>query len=266
MNLGRAVQAAFDEGLLLAGGGHAMAAGLTIRPDAIPEFRAFLTERLAQESVGRRRCRRPGDRRPDHARRCGPRFVERSFQRMAPFGPGNPEPTFATAAVRVERPMAVKWRPCPLPAGRRSDRRQAACGGLAVRRHRPRAPPAGWRRRPARGGPAEARRLVRPRWRGAGDRGCRRSPPAWLSPRGGRRKPRRLDLRAGPEWRYRAPPATRALRLSVRTSDFHSGKRGSTPLGPATLSTVRHSRRPRPIGATAGSRHSPSFACEMFAR
>ena len=32
VNLGRAIQAAFDEGLLLAGGGHAMAAGLTAAP------------------------------------------------------------------------------------------------------------------------------------------------------------------------------------------------------------------------------------------
>ena len=34
-----------DEGLLLAGGGHAMAAGLTVRAAQIPELRAFLTER-----------------------------------------------------------------------------------------------------------------------------------------------------------------------------------------------------------------------------
>jgi hypothetical protein len=35
---------------------------------------------------------------------------------------------------------------------------------------------------------------------------------------------------------YKAPTA-RALRLSVRTSDFHSEKRGSTPLGRATVSS-----------------------------
>ena len=107
MNLGRAVQAAFDEGLLLAGGGHAMAAGLTIRPDAIPEFRAFLTERLAQESADASAA----DALEIDAL-ISPAGADRAlwsdFQRMAPFGPGNPEPTFATAAVRVERPMAVK--------------------------------------------------------------------------------------------------------------------------------------------------------------
>ncbi|MBN9318624.1 MAG: single-stranded-DNA-specific exonuclease RecJ [Caulobacterales bacterium] len=105
INLGRAVQAAFDEGLLMAGGGHAMAAGLTVRPSAIPELRAFLTERLAGESEA-----------------AGPEMVEidalvqpggcdralwTDFQRLAPFGPGNPEPLFALSDVRVERPMAM---------------------------------------------------------------------------------------------------------------------------------------------------------------
>ncbi len=107
VNLGRAVQAAFEEGLLLAGGGHAMAAGLSVRPDTIPELRAFLCERLAQESelataqdglevdalVTTRGC---------------DRALWQDFQRMAPFGPANVEPLFALADVRVERPMALR--------------------------------------------------------------------------------------------------------------------------------------------------------------
>ena len=36
------------------------------------------------------------------------RAVFESFQRMAPFGPGNPEPMFALGDVRVERPMALR--------------------------------------------------------------------------------------------------------------------------------------------------------------
>ena len=107
VNLGRAVQAAYDEGLLLAGGGHAMAAGLSVRPDAIPELRAFLCDRLAAETeiaaaqdgleidalVTTRGC---------------DRALWQDFQRMAPFGPGNVEPMFAAADVRVERPMALR--------------------------------------------------------------------------------------------------------------------------------------------------------------
>lgn len=107
VNLGRAVQAAFDEGLLLAGGGHAMAAGLTVRPDALPELRAFLNERLAAEAETA-----AADDALDIDALITTRGADRAllgdFQRLAPFGPGNPEPLFAAADVRVERPMALR--------------------------------------------------------------------------------------------------------------------------------------------------------------
>ncbi|MBI5942102.1 MAG: single-stranded-DNA-specific exonuclease RecJ [Caulobacterales bacterium] len=107
VNLGRAVQAAFDEGLLLAGGGHAMAAGLTIRPSAIPDLRAFLCERLAGEMVeaaGLDAIEIDALVSPGGATRG----LYGEFQRLAPFGPGNPEPTFAVADARIERPMMLK--------------------------------------------------------------------------------------------------------------------------------------------------------------
>jgi single-stranded-DNA-specific exonuclease len=140
VNLGRAIQAAFDEGLLLAGGGHAMAAGLTIRPSAVPEFRAFLCERLAAEMVVAEAADAleidalvtPGG---------AARPLFDSFQDLAPFGPGNPEPVFALADVRAERvtPVrgghlrctlvdargrslrAVAWRSADTPIGRRLE-------------------------------------------------------------------------------------------------------------------------------------------------
>jgi len=107
VNLGRAVQAAFDEGLLLAGGGHAMAAGLTVRPSGIPELRAFLEERLKDEMVDAAATDAieidalvsPGG---------ATRGLWTDFQRLAPFGPGNTEPVFAVADARVERPMMMK--------------------------------------------------------------------------------------------------------------------------------------------------------------
>ena len=138
VNLGRAVQAAFDEGLLLAGGGHAMAAGLTVRPDAVPELRAFLCERLA----GERAQAQAADALDIDALVCAGaagRALWASFQQLTPFGPGNPEPMFAAPAVRLERSMAVKgghvrcvlvddagdqlravaWRAAETPLGRR---------------------------------------------------------------------------------------------------------------------------------------------------
>ncbi len=107
VNLGRAIQAAFDEGLLLAGGGHAMAAGLTLRPAALPELREFLCERLRAEMATAAMedalevdaLVSPGG---------AARALLEEFAALAPFGPGNPEPLFALADVRVERPFPMK--------------------------------------------------------------------------------------------------------------------------------------------------------------
>ncbi len=49
VDLGAAVLAAKDSGLLVAGGGHAMAAGLTLAPGGLEPFRDFLNERLAED-------------------------------------------------------------------------------------------------------------------------------------------------------------------------------------------------------------------------
>ena len=107
VNLGSAVQAAYEEGLLLAGGGHAMAAGLSVRPDTIPELRAFLCERMAEEA----QIAAAEDGLDIDAlvtTRGADRGLWTEFQRLAPFGPGNPEPVFAAADVRIERPMALR--------------------------------------------------------------------------------------------------------------------------------------------------------------
>jgi single-stranded-DNA-specific exonuclease len=107
VNLGRAVQAAYDAGLLMAGGGHAMAAGLTVRAEGVPELRAFLTERLAEETAVATAAdaleidalAAPG---------AAGRAIWDDYQRLAPFGPGAPEPTFALADVRAEYAKAMK--------------------------------------------------------------------------------------------------------------------------------------------------------------
>jgi len=107
VNLGRAVQGAYDAGLLLAGGGHAMAAGLSVRPDTIPELRAFLCEHMADEAVAAA-AEDALDIDALLTTAAADRALYQEFQRLAPFGPGNPEPLFALADVRVERPMALR--------------------------------------------------------------------------------------------------------------------------------------------------------------
>lgn len=106
VNLGKAIQDAFEAGLLMAGGGHAMAAGLSIRPEMIPELRAFLEERLADEmeAVGVEAVEVDALVQP----RSASRALLDDFQRLAPFGPGNPEPLFALTQVRPERVSALK--------------------------------------------------------------------------------------------------------------------------------------------------------------
>jgi len=49
VDMGAAVLAAKDSGLLIAGGGHAMAAGLTIAPGGIEALREFLNDRMAAD-------------------------------------------------------------------------------------------------------------------------------------------------------------------------------------------------------------------------
>ena len=107
MDLGRAVMAAFDEGLLLAGGGHAMAAGLTVSADGVDRLRDYLCERLesdfaiaaAADCVEIDALVAPGG---------ADRRLFEDFQRLAPFGPGNPEPMFALGDVSIEQPMAMR--------------------------------------------------------------------------------------------------------------------------------------------------------------
>lgn len=107
VNLGRAVQEAFEAGLLLAGGGHAMAAGLSIRPEAIPDFREFLCQRLADEQTAASEADAVEIDALLSAQGASRDLLE-AFSKLAPFGPGNPEPLFALSGVRAERPMAMK--------------------------------------------------------------------------------------------------------------------------------------------------------------
>jgi single-stranded-DNA-specific exonuclease len=138
VNLGRAIQAAYDAGHLLAGGGHAMAAGLTIKPDRIEGFTAFLGDRLRDETEAATAADVV-----DIDALVSPAAADRGlyedFQRLTPFGPGNPEPVFALAGVGVDyvkamngghvrctlsdgaggRLKAIAWRSAETDLGRR---------------------------------------------------------------------------------------------------------------------------------------------------
>jgi len=94
VDLGRAVRAAVEAGLLVKGGGHAMAAGLTIESARLGDFRAFMDEALG-EAVARARLNQALS--IDAAITAGgarPEFVT-EVERAGPFGAACPEPVFA---------------------------------------------------------------------------------------------------------------------------------------------------------------------------
>ena len=100
IDLGAAVIAARQAGLLLKGGGHAMAAGFTLARDRIAAARAFLEERIAakvREAAIRPTLSFDGTLRPDGATA----ELALALARVGPFGSGNSEPRFALPAARI---------------------------------------------------------------------------------------------------------------------------------------------------------------------
>ncbi|MDQ8731521.1 single-stranded-DNA-specific exonuclease RecJ [Bradyrhizobium sp. LHD-71] len=94
VDLGKAVRQAVHDGVLIKGGGHAMAAGVTLRKERLAEFRAYMESALA-DSVAK--SRHANDLFVDGAataRALTPEFV-RTLERAGPFGSGNPEPLIA---------------------------------------------------------------------------------------------------------------------------------------------------------------------------
>ncbi|HML14597.1 MAG TPA: single-stranded-DNA-specific exonuclease RecJ [Xanthobacteraceae bacterium] len=94
VDLGRAVRRAVAEKLLIKGGGHAMAAGVTLQHDRLAPFRAFLEVELAAAVEAGRRDRALLIDGAVTAAAAGPAF-HAMIARAGPYGPGNPEPVFA---------------------------------------------------------------------------------------------------------------------------------------------------------------------------
>jgi single-stranded-DNA-specific exonuclease len=94
VDLGRVVRQAVSEGLLLKGGGHAMAAGVTLRKDALAAFRAYLEQALGADVAA---ARRDDALLIDGALSAAGASVEAvtDLARAGPFGAGNPEPVLA---------------------------------------------------------------------------------------------------------------------------------------------------------------------------
>lgn len=105
LDLGAAVIAARQAGILMKGGGHAMAAGFTVARERIEELRRFLGERLGATLDS-----------PllpllelDGALDAGGATLDlvETLRRLGPFGSGNPEPRFAVTGAKVSGARVV---------------------------------------------------------------------------------------------------------------------------------------------------------------
>jgi single-stranded-DNA-specific exonuclease len=97
VDIGRAVRRAVAEGLIEKGGGHAMAAGVTLRKAALAPLRAFLEAALGPDVEI---ARRANGLKIDGAVSAAAASADlvALIERAGPFGSGNPEPVIALPA------------------------------------------------------------------------------------------------------------------------------------------------------------------------
>lgn len=106
VDLGAAVIAARQAGLLVNGGGHAMAAGLTVTREALPGLARFLDERIAPQLGAAPPVRELGIDAALSPAAATQELVE-MIERVGPFGAGNALPRFVLKSVRVSYAQTV---------------------------------------------------------------------------------------------------------------------------------------------------------------
>jgi len=106
VDLGAAIGAARHKELILAGGGHAMAAGLTIARDRIDAFTAYLNDRLGADVVQATKTASLG---LDGALGVEGASVEliEQMELAGPYGAENPEPRFVLSNARIVKASIV---------------------------------------------------------------------------------------------------------------------------------------------------------------
>ena len=100
LHLGQAVIAAREAGLVLKGGGHAMAAGFEVREDQLGALQAFIAARFKDDLDGTPLMPTMLIDGALQARAASPDLIA-TLDRLAPFGAGNAEPRFVLPAQRV---------------------------------------------------------------------------------------------------------------------------------------------------------------------
>lgn len=131
VNIGDAIAAAAREGVILSGGGHAMAGGLSLNPEQLIGFEAWMTEHMSTFGEERAAALELMIDAVSSPGAATINFVDR-IESLSPFGVGAPQPVFAmpnitvTGARRIGdnhmkfvaedsggRLECVAWRPAP---------------------------------------------------------------------------------------------------------------------------------------------------------
>lgn len=100
IDLGKAVIAAREAGLLINGGGHAMAAGFTVAEEQLEAFGAFLQKAVREQQAGEPASPRLALDGAVAVSAVTTRLIE-ELECVAPFGAGNEEPRFAVVDAEV---------------------------------------------------------------------------------------------------------------------------------------------------------------------
>ena len=100
VNLGAAIQKAKEQGLLVAGGGHEMAAGLTVSEDKLQSFIDFIEAELADEVDEARKHSAFKIDALLSASAVSPDLID-EIEKVGPYGAKMPEPVFAFADMRI---------------------------------------------------------------------------------------------------------------------------------------------------------------------
>ncbi|WP_395647338.1 single-stranded-DNA-specific exonuclease RecJ [Terricaulis sp.] len=130
VNLGGAVAAAKAAGLLINGGGHAAAAGLTVEWDKVEAVKDFLSDALKDEIAAA-----AGEARALSIDAAGAAAsidlgLIDALEKIGPYGQGHPEPVFALPDVRVCYSKLVKEEHVRFTL---EDARGARIGGISFR-------------------------------------------------------------------------------------------------------------------------------------
>ncbi|WP_233355677.1 single-stranded-DNA-specific exonuclease RecJ [Henriciella litoralis] len=122
VNIGGAISQAASEGIILSGGGHAMAGGLSVAPDRIAALDAWMCEHMAAFKSEREEAKRlevDGILSPSAA------SIELCdmLDKLGPFGQGAPQPVFAMKDIKVIAPRRI---------GQNHLKFQASDGGTTI--------------------------------------------------------------------------------------------------------------------------------------